>query len=177
MCHLFSRISFSHTNGWSQGGVLSITLTDSDLDISRDTLETASVLVEFLSGSGPPTVASARTLTLIETNTDSGVFTGILPTAQGLGGAGTVTVYPRQEIAVTYMDKAPETLARVVVPIVSSQVGTIETGPAATQVTYDSRAGLNIRTIDAGDSIAVTVVDADLNEDDLAPDRLVLFWP
>jgi hypothetical protein len=175
--HLFSHCVCSHDYARTQGGVLTITLTDSDLDINRDTLETTSVLVEFLPGSGPPTVATARTLTLIETNTDSGVFTGILATAQGSGGGGTVAVYPRQDIVVTYIDNAPQTLARVVVPVVPSQVGTVETGPAATQVTYDRSAGLNIRTIDAGDSIAVTVVDADLNEDDLAPDRFVPFFP
>jgi hypothetical protein len=165
------HVLLTHTNVRAQGGVLEITVTDSDLDTNSNTLETASVLVEFLAGTGPASVPAAQTLTLLETNTDSGVFTGALQTAHSTSDSSRVSVYPRQEISLTYVDRAPEAVARLVVPVVPSKLGTIDTGPAATQVTYDRSAGLNIRTIDAGDTVAVTVVDADLNQDDLAPDR------
>jgi len=65
---------------------------------------------------------------------------------------------------VTYFDEAPSNTVISTVRMVASSAATIDIGPNAGEFLYDTRLGIKLRSVSAGDSILVTVQDADLNE-------------
>lgn len=154
------------------GGVILVTVADSDLNTDHAALETTHVAVEVKEEGGRGAVLSLRILTLTETNTDSGVFTGSLQTAEvtsASDGSNNLLVRPRDGIEITYQDSAPISFATEILLVTASTVGTIDAGPSGTQVAYDVAAGVNVRRITAGDTVAVTVADADL---DVEPQKI-----
>ena len=133
-----------------RGEILFITVQDSDLDLASSATDVAEV--EVLFGN-----ASVR-VDLVETDLSSARFTGALETARMR-----LVTEGNNELAVTYIDAAPANQIVSKATLIASEVGTIDIGPSAGEFLYDTKSGIKVRTVAAGDLVAVTVEDADLN--------------
>ena len=133
-----------------KGEVLFITVDDADLNIRPTSAEVTSVHVS--------TEISGVTISLKETDVSSARFTGSFHT-----GGGLLALADSAELTVTFNDVAPLTELVSRAELIASSVGTIDIGPSDGEFFYDTRVGIKMRTVAAGDAIVVTVVDADLN--------------
>jgi hypothetical protein len=133
-----------------KGEILYITVDDADLNTKESSSDVTSVHIS--------TKNFGVIIALKETDVSSARFTASFHT-----GGGVLPLSDSAELTVTYNDVAPLTELVSQAELIASSVGTIDIGPSAGEFLYDARAGIQMRTVAAGDGIVVTVVDADLN--------------
>ena len=157
------------------GGRLDITVTDTDLNQFDNKTEICQIST-FVNGLGN------GTLILQENNVNTGIFTGSIETTSDVKwqGINTSDLLPLDLIEsyqptvklsllagdvlyLTYADQAPAQNYRINVPVSDSQVGVADVGLSSWQLQYSK--GILLRTARLGDSIPVTVIDSDLNQD------------
>ena len=131
------------------GQLLTITVEDSDVNEAPAVVDISEVDVSD--------GVVSRIIALKETDVASSRFTGTFETASMELAVG-------NELTVTYHDEAPRNDAISRASLVASHSATIDIGPSAAEFLYDAHLGLTIRTLAAGDSVVVTVKDADLND-------------
>jgi hypothetical protein len=160
-------------NVLSMGSAVYITVTDGDLNLQTDLSEACQINVVINN-------LNMGTLMLQENNIDSAVFTGIIQSVNREIPAFGSNVsesyrfgYPSavrlmdlkvgDVLELMYQDVAPIQLSKRTISVLESYIGSVEIGLPTGQLQYSQ--DLWIRTARAGDSIPITVVDADLNQD------------
>ena len=128
------------------GEMLTLTLVDSDLDLSV-AVQTSNVTVNSF--------ADSEIMTLTETSGTSGTFTGTIPTtflfSAAIPDSGWLDVVPDSSIAASYFDSGSGTTTSVEVNVLLSQIGSLSTAPA--QVTQNAGSMYG--------SVSITVSDLD----------------
>lgn len=133
----------------SAGGV-PVTVTDPDANQDASQRDTISVVIRNT------TTGETETLVLEETDVDTGVFTGVLPTqfgeSPGASDDGVLTLKGGDGVSVTYVDAIAD----------NGQPNVVRSHTAAVLTGHTANVVVALEPIIAGDPISVRVTDPDL---------------